>query len=212
MIEHNKSGYIDALALSVNVASPDYLMDDIYGDTTETTFEKTDSTGRQTEGQKDDNISKDKNRIQHRRLDENPSACGHFMNHSPKPNTTLYPFAWSEVYPNYHAGADDTMYDLPNVARTDGAPRYIFYQGSEMIFYDVDESQFKVKDVCGAIICANTDIDVGQEVFRDYGLEAPYPPWADNWYVPSHDENSPTKYKPNDDNDDDDDGEEWRLT
>jgi hypothetical protein len=193
------SGFIDALALSVQVVSPHYKGDDIYGGalSNEDKSAINDDEQRQERGQ---------SRLEKRRLDENPSACGHFMNHSPTPNTTLYAFAWEDVYPNYQPGSDHT-YDLPNIARTDGGPRYVIYYGSEMVFYDVDEPQFKVKDVCGAIVCANIDIDTDQELLRDYELEPPLPNWAKDWYVHSRDEFDPQPVT-----DDDNDSEKWRLT
>ena len=215
------SGYIDGLALSVNVVSPHYQgEDDIYGSSIidEGAPNEIDDNNNNSTGKK----KRSSNRIEKRRLDENPAACGHFMNHSPTANSTLYTFAWEDVYPQYRPGvwndeSKDT-YDLPNIARADGAARYVIYIGSDMIFYPVNELRFQVKDVCGAVICANQDIGKGQEVFRDYELQEPYPQWARDWYVASPDIDSPS---PNSNsgtdsattnNGKDDDGEEWRLT
>jgi hypothetical protein len=218
------SGYIDGVALSVNVVSPYYQgEDDIHGSSIidESTSDEIDGNNKDT-----DNISSKENnkrsitRIEQRRLDENPAACGHFMNHSPRPNSTLYTFAWEDVYPEYRPGtwndeSKDT-YDLPNVARADGAARYIIYIGSDMIFYPVDEMRFQVKDVCGAVMCASEDIETGKEVLRDYELQEPYPQWATSWYVASPDVDSPAPNLTADSgrtaNDKDEDGEEWRLT
>lgn len=224
------SGYIDALALSVNVVSPYYQSeDDIYGSSLidETVQHEIDAnssgsgSGISSTNSDDENNKRSNSRIEQRRLDENPAACGHFMNHSPTPNSTVYTFAWEDVYPKYRPGTwNDTSkatYDLPNIARTDGAPRYIMYVGSEMIFYPVDEMRFQVKDVCGAVICANHDMETGQEVLRDYELQQPYPQWAIDWYVaspdidgfPSSGSNTDTAIE---NNEKEDDGEEWRLT
>jgi hypothetical protein len=75
-------------------------------------------------------------------------------------------------------------------------------------FYDADEPQFKVKNVCGAVICPNEDIDADQELLRDYELEPPLPNWAKDWYEFSQDEfNQPIQ-----DDDEDSDSEKWKLT
>jgi hypothetical protein len=213
------SGYIDGLALAVEVVSPYYPAEgDIYGSSI-----MEESSVSEDENNKS-NISNDtkNSRIEKRRLDENPAACGHFMNHSPTPNSILYSFAWDDVYPQYRPGkwndeSKDT-YDLPNIARADGALRYIYHIGSNMTFYPVDELQFQTKDVCGAVICASEDIEVGQEVFRDYELQEPFPQWAKDWYVASPDVDSASSIRStkadsaSTDDEKDDDGEDWRLT
>jgi hypothetical protein len=195
------SGYIDGVALAVTVLTPNVSSNGI-------DKERTNYTDDGVVNGDDVNQDGDKvelSRTQERRLDENPSACGHFINHSPEPNVSVHPFVWKDIFPDYQPGSTYT-YDLPNISRTDGGIRYIIYNGSEMIFYDVDEPSFKVDGVCGAVICADTDIAAGKEIMRDYELEEPLPDWAKDWYVFSPDADNPRKV------DDDRDSEKWRLT
>lgn len=117
-----------------------------------------------------------------RRLDENPSACAHLVNHSSrKANVRVVPFIWVDVLPDYKSG-DDDFFDLPNIVRTDGAPRFFQVHGSEMIFYEKGEPSFSVLNVCGAVFCASTDISAGDELLLNYGLRKPLPSWAAQWY------------------------------
>jgi hypothetical protein len=118
-----------------------------------------------------------------RRLDENPSACAHVINHSnSKDNVRVVPFTWSDVLPDYKFGHNDS-FDLPNVARRDGAPRYMLIPRSEMIFYEKgDTSLFSVHNVSGAVVCAMVDIETDEELLLDYGLRKPLPSWASEWY------------------------------
>jgi hypothetical protein len=118
-----------------------------------------------------------------RRLDENPSACAHLINHSnSKDNVRAIPFKWADVLPDYKFGDKDS-FDLPNVARRDGAPHYILVYGSEMTFYEKgDASLFSVDNIYGVVLCAMLDIDTDEELLLDYGLRKPLPSWASEWY------------------------------
>lgn len=142
------------------------------------------------------------------RLDENPSACGHFVNHSSlaaNANVRVVPFAWEDIVPNFQFG-DEATFDLPNIARKDGAPHFMYSHGSVMIFYDTGGLSFSVKGVGGAALCAMEDLDEGQELLRDYDLEEPMPRWAADWYtLPPSDSDCDS------DDDETQDEDAWRL-
>jgi hypothetical protein len=130
----------------------------------------------------------------HRRLDENPSCCGHRINHSVKRcNVEVIPFCWAEIL-SVHSSENsdsrcrsDIYFDLPNVSRQDGAPRYFDVNTSGMLYYPMASSKPShwlddVNDECGAILCATVDIENRSELFLDYGLQSPLPKWAASWY------------------------------
>jgi len=137
-----------------------------------------------------------------RRLDANPSAVAHLVNHSTtNDNVEVVAFDWSSVLPMKNDDNDDTKkdntrrkgvvgvggedeyyYGLPNVARFDGAPRYM--DGSEVVHYQkkVEVEHSDCQNVCGAVFCASVDIEAGEELFLDYGLVPPIPSWAVDFY------------------------------
>ena len=136
-----------------------------------------------------------------RRLDANPSAVAHMVNHhSTNHNVEVVAFDWSSVLlmegddnddnarrRRYVLGDDDGQdehyYGLPNVARFDGAPRYM--DGSEVVHYqkaEEVEQSVVCQNVCGAAFCASNDIEAGEELFLDYGLVPPIPSWAIVFY------------------------------
>jgi hypothetical protein len=121
-----------------------------------------------------------------RSLDENPSCRAHLVNHSKaRSNVEIIPFSWVDVAPSMDDILDhQSMFDLPNVIRQDGAPRY--FLNSEIVYYatttDTATSSSRIGNVCGAVLCATKDIEQDRELFLDYGLELPLPPWAAHWY------------------------------
>lgn len=120
--------------------------------------------------------------LSRRRLDENPTACAHLVNHSGKnANVEVTSFSWADVLPDYESG-DDEFFDLPNEARKDGAPRYLQTRNLETLFYENGVEKFGVASVCGAAICAIADIDANEELLLDYGFREPLPVWATDWY------------------------------
>jgi hypothetical protein len=113
-----------------------------------------------------------------RRLDENPSACGHLLNHNvDQANVRVVSFLWKDLLEGTPAVDSKEYFSLPNVVRSDGALRYRL--GSEMVYYHNKDSPA----CAGAVFCATTNIKTGQEFFLDYGLlQRPLPSWASDWY------------------------------
>jgi hypothetical protein len=106
------------------------------------------------------------------RLDENPSACGHLINHSSKePNVKVLSFPWNGIVPRPRIR---THHLIPNVSRFDGAARFVL--NDEIVLYNGQEP------TCGAVFFATKDIEQDEELFLDYGLHEPYPRWAQKWY------------------------------
>lgn len=121
-----------------------------------------------------------------RRLDENPSACAHKINHSfSSVNARIVPFFWDGVLKelckeNETAEVDTDCYALPNVIRNDGSPWYLDGSTNKVWFFNND-SQACCR-LCGAAVCATRMLQPGDEVFLDYSLKSPLPLWATNWY------------------------------
>jgi len=117
------------------------------------------------------------------RLDANPSACAHLVNHSKDDaNTEVVSFVWADVIPlGNSSNMENQSHSIPNVLRSDEAPRYV--DGNEMFYYESDE-EVSLTNInnCGAVFCAKFDIPAGQELLLDYDLRPPLPPWAANWY------------------------------
>jgi len=115
--------------------------------------------------------------------DGNPSAVAHLVNHSKEmENVEVLSFSWENVLAEHvdfvgdESFPDSCYYRIPNVARFDGAPR--FMDDSEMVYYEANV----VTSVCGAVFCATIEIAAGVELFLDYGLLPPLPSWAENFY------------------------------
>jgi hypothetical protein len=146
-----------------------------------------------------------------RRLDENPSACGHKINHSSiDANTTIVPFLWKDVFLNGtsttididddnnphiiydDSDKDDKYFSLPNTMRNDNSPWY--YDGNEYKMYrfttndsdDTTTTRTSVKSVplCGAAVVVRNGsiLQNNQELLLDYSLKTPLPVWAKDWY------------------------------
>lgn len=122
------------------------------------------------------------------RLDENPSAVGHLINHSANnDNVTVVAIEWDR-FVNGSDGLEPVIcsigegsnvwYPLPNVNRFDGALRYL--EGTELVHYPNHES---FHGVYGAALCAKHDIDADDELLLDYMLVQPLPKWAINFYT-----------------------------
>jgi hypothetical protein len=126
-----------------------------------------------------------------RRLDKNPSACAHLVNHSASENNvSVVSFDWSDIQKikadglhsdnnpaiseEYMSHEDESCFGLPNVVRSDGWPRCLL--GVETLHYTGEGTN------CGVVFCAMHDIDAEQELLLDYGLLPPYPAWAVDWY------------------------------
>jgi hypothetical protein len=129
----------------------------------------------------------DKQQLQARRLDENPNACGHLINHRPlsaRENVTVVSFYWTSIWDteslsrsqhHHHINNDDEYYRLPNASRSDCAPWYIF--NDEIVHYDSSIAS------CGAALVALRRLERGEELYMDYAIKEPYPAWAKSWYM-----------------------------
>ena len=142
----------------------------------------------------DDNKNGDQFNSQRRMLlDENPSACGHKVNHSTRrANVSVIPFFWKDVFPeNEPKDGFKTSY-LPNILRNDGSPWYHDGYNNTIRYFSAASAQEKIIVqpqqhssfllCCGAAICSLRTLQPGEEIFLDYGLRRPYPSWARDWY------------------------------
>lgn len=119
-----------------------------------------------------------------RPLDENPSACGHLINHSANAaNVEFESFVWSDVVFDSFLNDDPTLYDVPNERRQDGTPWYAD-GGSVVRFLNSDDMiQQNLLSVGGAAFVTIREIQQGEELFLNYLLRKPYPVWARGWYA-----------------------------
>jgi hypothetical protein len=117
-----------------------------------------------------------------RRLDTNPSACGHFVNHDAcNANTYFVSFAWDYLLVGFdlrHGTINTNLFALPNDLRRDGSPWY--FDGTIHRFENLDKEP--LPSVCGGAIVISKPLDSGDELLLDYGLRKPYPSWAKDWY------------------------------
>jgi hypothetical protein len=112
-----------------------------------------------------------------RKLDENPSACGHYINHSSnQANVQVLSFAWSDVLNEDNEFDQEHLYPLPNSVRADGSPRYLD------TYADTIVECGGAGPNAGAAFCAKDNIEAGDELLLNYGLLSPLPSWAADWY------------------------------
>ena len=105
---------------------------------------------------------------------ENPSACAHLVNHSENANVEVISFWWSDVLDEIADTDMMGMYDIPNSSRSDNTPWF---------YFDNRIEYYSGKTRCaGAVFCALSDIQQNEELYLDYGLKNPLPPWAEGWY------------------------------
>ena len=119
-----------------------------------------------------------------RPLDENPSACGPFINHSANTsNVDFISFVWSDVVGD--SLGDTILHDLPNERRQDGTPWYS--DGHHIVRFPESDDlvQQYPHTVSGAVFVTKAVIDQGEELFLNYKLRKPYPNWAREWYTGS---------------------------
>ena len=128
--------------------------------------------------------------LEERRLDENPSACGHLLNHSSSAsNVEMVSFQWREVEDDIEYNEKDRM-QCPNELRADGSPWYLDGFTGKIVPFpslaDVRQAEGKQSVeplLYGAAFCSQQDLSEGTEVLLDYQLKGPpYPPWAAEWY------------------------------
>jgi len=130
-----------------------------------------------------------------RRLDENPSACAHLVNHSVRrANVTVSFFCWENIIMgNVDALVsqdgddidDSRYYRPPNVVRSDGFPW--FCAGDRIVRYgDGNRKGSGRTNCCGAVLLAKRNLRPSEELLLDYSLRRPLPQWARSWYEESH--------------------------
>ena len=109
-----------------------------------------------------------------RPLDENPSACGHLINHSAyAANVEFESFIWSEVVGD--SFGDHTLHDLPNERRQDGTPWYSEEDRIVRFPKSDDGVQQYPHAVGGAVCVTKAPIDRGEELLLNYQLRKPLP-------------------------------------
>ena len=116
------------------------------------------------------------------RMDTNPSACGHLVNHSSThANVDILNFQWRLVLENLGAGKSRTThFPLPNTMRLDGSPWYFDSQMNEVV--RLNETHINLNSLSGAAFYATRNINPGDELLLNYRLQRPYPDWAKDWY------------------------------
>lgn len=154
----------------------------------------------------DDDDDNDDNKNSHidagYHLDENPSACGHLINHnSEKANVTVISFPWQQIIEHVnqrqdidHMDSSTLSYPLPNIIRQDGTPWY-YDDGDDGImttnrngkikyFTSETMSNFTYMNCGAAFVLKNSQppLQPDDELLLDYKLSKPYPSWASDWY------------------------------
>ncbi len=116
---------------------------------------------------------------------ENPSACGHLVNHShaSKVNVRVVSFFWKDVFRLVAFDGDDDYYAVPNQVRMDGSPWYYCPMEENIVWFQQGLDANSSERACGAAMVAFKPIATGDELYLDYGLVQPYPDWAKEWYT-----------------------------
>jgi hypothetical protein len=121
------------------------------------------------------------------KVNENPSACGHLINHdASNANVQVASFFWNEILDKTDIA--HARYSLPNRVRRDGSPWYFDGRNEEVVNFsrepeDFSEEETSFELLCGMAMILSSTIEPGQELLLDYGLKKPYPEWASDWYV-----------------------------
>jgi hypothetical protein len=121
--------------------------------------------------------------------EDNPSACGHMVNHNPgrHANVKVVSFFWKNVLdcdnelPRMTEQSMKDRYSLPNQMRSDKFPWY-YDPIDDKVVYGNDVSCGNEENVCGAAMIVQKPIPIGDELYLDYELQQPYPDWAKDWY------------------------------
>jgi hypothetical protein len=121
-----------------------------------------------------------------RQLDANPSACGHLVNHCySRPNVELISFVWDDVDSGRSSASSSSM-PLPNCFRGGGGPWYYDSFEQKIVRFPYVKSRLDETNwshlLCGAALALSKPVEYGDELMLDYGLRAPYPEWAFEWY------------------------------
>ena len=117
------------------------------------------------------------------RMDENPSACGHLINHSSQhANMDVINFRWDVVLSGMAPGNEHAFYRLPNVARCDGSAWYFDSLMNKVVYFDDVQNSRNESSLSGSVIYATRELNPGDELLLNYRLKFPYPKWAKHWY------------------------------
>jgi len=118
------------------------------------------------------------------KLDTNPSACGHLVNHDAVHyNTEVFDFCWSDIMGFQNgSGEEDDLYILPNEIRTDGSPWYYDKIHEDIVRFPKQSIETSGIKSHGAALLVTKPLDEGDELLLDYKLSEPYPKWAEEWY------------------------------
>jgi hypothetical protein len=131
---------------------------------------------------------------QNRRLDANPSACGHLINHNASSaNVEVVSFLWRDIIEDVDIGhteesPSNVSFPLPNVLRDDGTGWYLDGLDEDIVRFpdsnadSRDIAKLEYSLLCGAAIVSKKHISPGDELLLEYGLLPPYPRWAAGWY------------------------------
>ena len=127
-------------------------------------------------------------------MHDNPCACGHLVNHAPSKdaNVEIKAFLWRDIL---HTVTKDgsPSHLLPNDCRADGAPWFFDVYENETVYFSAEPKERyeeasnaeilqRTPNLAGAALCAKCDIEYNAELYFDYRLSYPYPPWAVDWY------------------------------
>jgi len=103
------------------------------------------------------------------------AVCGHLINHSVKEaNVQVWSFRWSDVLDRQN------QKELPNELRCDGSPWYFDGRSEEVVWF-TKATQIPTL-LSGAVLYATRTVFQEEELYLNYGLDAPYPVWAQGWY------------------------------
>lgn len=110
-------------------------------------------------------------------LDRDSISCGHLVNHrsTSGANVRVLSFRWDSL-PTLDASI------IPNDTRCDGAPWYLDGNSGQMVRFDRSSTNNQRDLLCGAALYTCRPVRTGEELYLDYGLKPPYPPWAKDWY------------------------------
>lgn len=131
------------------------------------------------------NESSDKSQPSRPPQHDNPSACGHLVNHnhSLKANVGVVSFFWKDVFEQLTVQVIDEYYSIPNRMRSDRYPWYYDPRDGKVVYgNDTSDLTVNVQRVCGAAMVVKKPTLIGDELYLDYGLLQPYPGWAKDWY------------------------------
>ena len=133
-----------------------------------------------------------------RRLDENPSACGHIINHdADKANVEVVSFVWRDILNGLNFSVDghsslSTHFELPNALRFDGSSWYLDESEGKIKYFPTHTTDgnnpssvlLEERFLCGAavVLRPTCTLNHDDELLMNYCLKRPYPNWALSWY------------------------------